>query len=102
MTERAQNSTMRKNTLSDHDVIELLLLLLRQYRLQAELIDDFGATLHGLRELVVGDDVGLNKKLEALEAEAKAVTSAPKRLTLAQLDDKVRILESLRPPRSVN
>ena len=63
--------------------------------MNAELIDDLEATLHGIRERVVGDDESLATKLEAFEAESKAATSVPRRLTVQMLDDTIRKLESL-------
>ncbi len=85
--------------MTEQEINEMLLLLLRQQRLQSELLDDFGALLHAVRELVVGSDGKRQTDLEQLEAEAKAATFLARQTTLRKFDDIIRKLESLRKPR---
>ncbi len=82
----------------NQEINEILLLLLRQYRLQCDLLNELGAHVHALREFLVDSDRSVDARLQQLEAEAKAATSLPKQLTLRKLDDIIRKLESLRMP----
>jgi hypothetical protein len=81
--------------MANDNVNEVLLFLARGQRLQLELLDDLGATVHALREFVASR----HPEIEKMESEAKAAYSLTKQSTMRALDDIIRRLESQRPPR---
>jgi hypothetical protein len=88
--------------MTNDEVNEALLLLLRQYRLQARLIFELGILVDGLREIVVANDPTKLAELERLSAEAREATSVVEQMTLDSIDDIIRKLEAGRKPARTN
>jgi hypothetical protein len=87
------------NPLTNDDITEILLLLLRQYRSESVLLADLGTSVHALQQLAVGSDAKLLAEFERLKAEAEAVFGVPMQMMLQKIDGIIRRLESQRPPR---
>jgi len=80
------------------DVSEILLLSLRMLRSEASLLDDLAASLHALREVVVGQNQALEAQFQKFEAESASASKSPRQATLRMLDDIIQKLECRRPP----
>ena len=85
--------------MTDPDVTEILLLLLRQQRSESELLDDLAAQVQAIYDYLQQHDVQFEQAFSQGEVAAKSVTSPTKRDALRKLDDIIRKLESLRKPR---